>query len=192
MSKKRSVIQFKRRKLGKTNYHHRLSLLKSGKPRLVVRKSSRYIRAQIVVYSPKGDKVVATAVSKELTERGWKYSTKNLPAAYFTGVLCGARAKKAKVDTAILDLGISEPICGSKIYAVMKGVIDAGVKIPHDKKALPSEERLTGGHIREYAKLLAKDKDAYAKQFSAYVKGKADPKVIPDDFKVIKATFGGK
>lgn len=49
-------VPFRRRREGKTNYHKRLKLLKSKKPRLVVRKTLNHHIAQIVVYDPKETK----------------------------------------------------------------------------------------------------------------------------------------
>ena len=63
--------QYKRRRLGKTNYKKRLQLLSSGIPRLVVRKSLNYIRAQIIEFDKKGDKTVASANSRELKKLGF-------------------------------------------------------------------------------------------------------------------------
>ena len=63
-------MQFKRRKEGKTDYQNRLKMLKSGRPRLVVRKSLRYITAQVIEFTPKGDKTLVSATSKELKKLG--------------------------------------------------------------------------------------------------------------------------
>ena len=67
-------MPFRRRREGKTNYKKRLKLLLSKKPRLVVRKSLKYIRAQIVEFDKKGDKTLASAFSRELKKLGWKYA----------------------------------------------------------------------------------------------------------------------
>ncbi|MEM5790957.1 MAG: 50S ribosomal protein L18 [Candidatus Aenigmatarchaeota archaeon] len=140
-------IQFKRRREGKTDYKRRLKLLSSKKPRLVVRKSLKYIRAQIIEFDKKGDKTIASAFSKELEKFGWKYSFKNLPASYLTGLLIGKRAIEKGVKEAILDIGLYPSTKGSKIYACGKGALDAGLKIPIKEEILPSEERIKGEHI---------------------------------------------
>ena len=74
MKDKRRVIPFRRKREGKTNYKKRIAFLTSEKPRLVIRKSLKNITAQIVIYEPKGDKVIASACSAELTKLGWKFS----------------------------------------------------------------------------------------------------------------------
>ena len=84
----------KRRREQKTDYKKRLALLKSGVPRLVIRKSLENMRVQIVSFNPSGDKTVASAFSAELGEFGWKGGNGNLPAAYLTGLLAGLRAKR--------------------------------------------------------------------------------------------------
>lgn len=140
-------MQFKRRREGRTDYSNRLGLLKSGKHRLVVRKSLKYIRAQIIDCGKDGDKTVASSVSSELKTLGWKFACDNLPAAYLTGLLIGKKAKEKNINEAILDLGIYPSTKGSRVYAVVKGAIDAGLKIEHDDKIMPSEERVSGKHI---------------------------------------------
>ncbi len=91
----RIVVQKRRRKERKTDYRKRLKLLTSNKPRLVVRKTNRYIIAQIVKSKEAQDKVIFGYTTKKLSEFNWKYSFKCLPAAYLLGLIIG---KKAKVD----------------------------------------------------------------------------------------------
>jgi large subunit ribosomal protein L18 len=38
---------------------------------------------------------------------------------------------------------------GSKIFAVLKGVLDAGIKCPHGEGMFPDEKRIHGKHIEE-------------------------------------------
>lgn len=169
-------LKFKRRREGKTNYRKRLKLLLSKKPRLIVRRSLSNIRAQFAEYSPKGDKIKITAFSKELAKGGWQYSTDSLPAAYLTGLLCGVRAKEAGIKEAVFDMGLNQPIKGARIYAALKGTIDAGIKIPADAGSFPKEERIKGAHIANYAEKLKKEKpEEYSKRFSSYLAKKADP-----------------
>jgi len=185
MSNKR-VIAFRRKREGKTNYHKRLELLKSKKVRLVVRKTQKYIIVQFVEYVPTGDKIIASATSKDLIKQGWNYSCKNLPSAYLIGYLIG---KKAKVKEAILDLGGHVSIKQNKIYAVVKGVIDSGVKIPCNKEALPSKERIEGSHIVSYAKTL--DEKTAEQKFSGYIKKKADVSKLSENFEAVKKKING-
>jgi len=81
----------RRRREVRTDYHQRLRLLKSGKPRLVARVSNAHVRAQLVTPGSDGDETHAAASSEELGEYGWDAPTGNLPSAYLTGYLAGAR-----------------------------------------------------------------------------------------------------
>jgi large subunit ribosomal protein L18 len=142
----------------KTDYRLRLKLLRSKKPRIVVRKSIRAIRVQFVEYSPAGDKILASAVSTELAkEFGWKYSMSNTPAAYLTGYLAGSRAKEKGVEEGVLDIGLNQPTVGSTLFASLKGVLDAGVNCPHDAQMLPKEDRIYGVHLNKEMKPLVGD-----------------------------------
>ncbi len=136
-------MPFKR--TGKTNYHKRLRLLMSGKPRLVIRKSLTNMTTQIVKYGPEGDKVDLCAHSSELKKFGWNKNKGNIPSAYLTGLLLGIKAKKKGIDNLILDIGVQKP--GQRIYAVLKGAVDAGLNIPHSEDILPDEKRVRGEHI---------------------------------------------
>ena len=90
--------QRRRRKEAKTDYKSRFSLLKSGKPRLVVRKSNRYILVQLVSSDIAQDKIIVRASSKELLSLGWPKekhgSLKTLLAAYLTGYLLARKGKE--------------------------------------------------------------------------------------------------
>ncbi len=144
----KEILKFKRRQEEKTNYKKRLGLLKSGKARLVIRKSLSNIMVQIVNYNQKGDETVVTSTSMSLKKLGWN-RTGNVPAAYLTGLMAGKMAKEKKVDEAVLDLGLQTSTKGSRIYAALKGVVDAGVSVPHSEEILPSEDRISGKHISE-------------------------------------------
>ncbi|MCS7102329.1 MAG: 50S ribosomal protein L18, partial [Candidatus Korarchaeum sp.] len=177
---------FRRRREGKTDYLKRLALLKSRKPRVVVRKTIRYIIVQFVKFKEEGDEVIAYALSKELERYGWVYGGKNLPAAYLTGYLAALRAKKAGVTEAILDIGRFPSTRGSRLYAALKGVLDAGINVPHSEEILPDEERIRGEHISSFAsKLEEEDRDSFERQFSEYLRRGADPKVMPDVFETV-------
>ncbi|NOZ81572.1 MAG: 50S ribosomal protein L18 [Candidatus Micrarchaeota archaeon] len=141
-------VPHRRRREKKTDYRKRLKLLKSGKIRLVVRKSLKHMRVQFIEYAENGDRVVASAFSKELEKMGWKWNCGNVPAAYLTGLLAGIRAA-GKIKEAILDTGLQVSTKGSRIYAALKGVLDSGIHIPHSPEILPSEDRILGKHINE-------------------------------------------
>lgn len=149
MAKKSSYLMpFKRRREQKTDYNKRLSLIKSGKIRLVIRRSLNNVKVQFIEYDAKGDKTLVTAFSTELKKFGWT-RTGNVPGAYLTGLLAGKKAKGKKIEEAILDLGLQTSTKGSRIYAALKGVLDAGIKVPHSKEILPNEDRTKGVHISE-------------------------------------------
>ena len=140
------IMKHRRRREKKTNSRKRLALLLSNKPRLVVRRKLNNISVQLVSYKPEGDITLASAVSQELKKVGWRFSTGNTPAAYLTGYLAGSRAK-SKNDSAVLDTGLHTLTKGSRIYAALKGAVDAGLKIPHSVQIFPKEERIKGTHI---------------------------------------------
>jgi large subunit ribosomal protein L18 len=142
-------VPFRRRRVSKTDYRHRKRLLKSNLPRAIVRKSNKYVRVQFATFDMGGDLIVASAFSKELESLGWKHSKNNAPAAYLTGYLAGKRASKAGVDKAVLDIGLRNPTKDSGVFATLKGIIDAGVEIPHSEEILPSEDRIKGKHVDE-------------------------------------------
>ena len=135
----------RRRKEGKTDYKARLAMIKSEKPRLVIRKSSRYITVQIVQTEIAQDKVIVGTTSKALLKKGWPKelsgSLKSKSAAYLTGLLLGKMAKS--VGPLILDLGINRNIQKSRVYAVLKGALDSGLDVSHNPEALMSDEELT-------------------------------------------------
>lgn len=153
------ILGFRRRRLGMTNYEKRLNLLKSRKTRVVIRKSNRYIQIQFIEYVNKGDKVLTTVSSKNLKKLGWKYSCKNLPAAYLVGFYSGKIAKERKIEEAILDLGLYYITKGSILFAALKGIVDSGLKVPHSPEIFPNENRLKGDN--------SKNKDTIKKDFEA-------------------------
>lgn len=143
-------VKPRRRREGRTDYRRRIRMLKSGKDRMVVRKSLKNIQVQFVRYSEQGDQIIASAVTKDLVNKfKWKYSTSNTPAAYLTGLLAGTRALDKNIKECILDMGLYPPVNNSKIFAVLKGALDAGVKCNHDESKIPSEDRLMGKHLDE-------------------------------------------
>jgi len=143
----RHSVPFRRRREGKTDYRARLSLLKSRLPRAVVRKSLKNIQVQFIEFEMKGDRVLTTASGRELKKFGWNGSCSDIPAAYLTGFLAGKRALKNGIEKAVLDIGIERPTKGNKLFAALKGMLDAGVDIPHGEEMLPNESRIRGAHI---------------------------------------------
>ncbi len=134
----------KRRREGKTNYRKRLILLKSNCPRLVIRKTNKYIILQIIESKHAQDRVLYCVNTKELLKYEWpeskKGSLKSVAACYLGGLLLGRKMKDIK--KVILDSGLIPSTKGSRIYAVVKGVADSGIEINYDEKILPSEDRI--------------------------------------------------
>lgn len=183
----RYSVPFRRRREGKTDYKLRLGLVRSGKPRAVVRTSNKYVYVQIVEAPPSGDVVRASASSKELAKLGWKGGTGNLPSAYLTGALAGRRALTKGIKEAILDIGLRPSTKGSRLYAALKGLTDAGLKVPHSEEILPSTDRLGGAHITEYAKsLLSESSDVYKKRFSGYLSKGLKPEELTGHFEQVR------
>ncbi len=143
------IIKFKRREEGKTNYKKRLRILLADKPRIVIRKSLNNILIQLVEYHPKGDIILGSSHSNELKKLNWKFNNGNIPAAYLTGFLFGNKLKERKEikNDFVLDMGLYFSIKGSRIYAALKGMIDAGLNIPHSKEIFPNDDRIKGKHI---------------------------------------------
>ncbi len=182
-NKKVFTVPYRRKQKGKTNYKTRMILLKSKLPRLVVRKSNKHMMAQLVGYDEKGDKVLKVAHTKELEKYGWEINTRNIPAAYLVGLLIGV---KSKGQEAILDIGLQTPIKGSRIFAVLKGAADGGMKIKVSKEEVPKDERISGKHISGFANHLKDDKHSFEKRFSGYLKHKKDPLKIEEYFEKAK------
>lgn len=149
----------RRRRENKTDYKARRLLLSSGIPRIVVRRTNRYFIIQVVESHEAQDSVIMTATSKELLKNGWDEkmsgSLKSIPAGYLTGILV---AKKLGTGKYIMDLGMARTIKGSRVFAVVKGLIDGGLDIPANEKVFPSEDRLMGGNDN-IKKIVAKVKE---------------------------------
>lgn len=174
------IVAHRRRREGRTNFHKRLELVKSGKKRLVVRKTTSSLVCQIVDYQHSGDRVIASATTKDLSSFGWNGGTGNLPSSYLVGYLCGMRAKESKVKDAILDMGIQRSTKGSRIYAALKGALDSGLNVPCSEEILPSEERIRGLHIENIA-------SSNQGMFSGIKKSGLDAQKIGKHFDEVKA-----
>lgn len=157
-----------------------------------------------------GDVVVASAYAHELPRYGIKVGLTNYAAAYATGLLLARRHLKAlKLDElykgvdevngedynaevegdnpnpfmAVLDVGLARTSTGAKIFAVMKGVADGGIYVPHSEtrfygydseakeySAEAHRDRIFGKHVADYMKLLKDEsEDAYKRQFSKFI-----------------------
>lgn len=175
---------FKRRKKLKTDYNQRLRLLKSSKTRLVVRRSNKHIRVQMINFEITGDRTICEEFSKNLAKYGWKGHTASIPAAYLTGFMLGMKSKK-EISEALLDIGLQISVKGNAVYAAAAGARDAGIKIPMGDIA-PDEKRIKGEHIAQYAQKLKADDAAYKKQFSKYIEKGIEPEKLAEHFETVK------
>ncbi len=160
----RHKVPFRRRREGKTDYRARLALIKSKVPRAVVRRSLKNINVQFIEFHMEGDRILAAATTMELKKYGWSHATCNVPAAYLTGYIAGKRALKNGVEHAVLDIGLMRPTNGNRSFAALKGMIDAGMEIPHSDDILPSEERIQGAHLdveQDFEKVMSSIKEAF-------------------------------
>ena len=143
----------RRRRENRTDYKTRKTLLTSGIPRIVVRRTNKYFILQAVKSKEAQDKVIVTVTSKELLKSGWDIkasgSLKSIPAGYLAGLLF---AKKLKSGKYIVDLGMARTIAGSRVFAVVKGLVEGGLDISASEVVFPSEERVRGEHLKNELK----------------------------------------
>ena len=146
-------IAKRRRRENKTDYLNRLKLLKGGKPRVLFRKTNKYIISQYVTSKEAQDKVELTVNSRDLKIYGWpkefEGGLKSIPASYLTGYLIGKAIKKQGLETPIVDLGMIRVIYKTKAYAFIKGLIDSGLEIQCKEEAFPEEERIKGKKLKK-------------------------------------------
>jgi len=144
----------KRRRLeNRTDYGKRLKLLKSNKPRVLFRRSNKYISSQYIESIESQDFVKINVNSKDLLNYGWPKefsgSLKSIPASYLTGFLIGKKIVKEKLETPILDVGMIRMINKNKAFAFLSGLKDAGVKIKVKEECFPEKERVEGKELKE-------------------------------------------
>ena len=146
-------ISKRRRIENKTDYSKRLKLLKSETPRLVFRKTNRYVLAQYIVSIEAQDKIEIGISSKNLSTYGWpkefEGSLKSLTASYLTGYLIGKQITKKKLETPIIDFGMIRVIAKNKAFAFLKGVADAGVEVNCEEENFPEQERIEGKNMKK-------------------------------------------
>jgi large subunit ribosomal protein L5e len=181
------------------------------KYRLIVRFTNKDVIAQIAYARIEGDVIVCSAYAHELPRYGIKTGLTNYAAAYATGLLLARRHLKSlnlgdiykgaeQVDgvdynaekegdnpnpfTAVLDVGLARTSTGAKVFAVMKGVADGGIYVPHSEtrffgydpeskeyNAEAHRDRIFGKHVADYmTELKDKDEDAYNRQFARLIK----------------------
>ena len=168
----------------KTNYRKREKLLIGKKDFVTVNVSDQNVSAQLIRPDLLGDKVMASVHSNELLSYGWKGSRKNIPTTYLVGLLLGKKCLQKKITSAILYIGKRH--FTTKIAACLKGLSEAGLEMPFSKDIIPSEERIQGNHIAEYAKKIKTNDDLYKSRFSSNLGLGLDPEKYPSHFSEVK------
>ena len=121
-------------------------MLMSKRDFISINVTNENTQVQILKPGISGDKVIASAHSRFLIKDGWKGSRKNIPAAYLTGYFAGKKAVSKGVNNAIIYSGTRKYT--QRMAAVVKGVVDAGLKVPSDEETFPPEERINGEHLK--------------------------------------------
>ena len=159
----------RRRRENKTDYLKRLKLLKSDSPRIVFRKTNKYLIVQYTTSEETKDKIEIGMTSKKLINYGWpkdlEGSLKSLPASYLVGLLIGKEILKNKKETPIVDFGMIRIVSKSKVHAFLKGLIDSGIKLKHKKENFPNDERISGKHLKkDFSKIFNEIKSKIEKE----------------------------
>ena len=139
-------MYFRRRREGKTNFAKRLAMIKSGKTRMVVRRTNKDIIVQFVDFSPKGDRTLLTVKGSHLAKAHKWPSKRNVWSAYLLGLMAGRMAQGKGLKEFVFDMGMYVPSKGSVVFAALKGAADSGLstrfeedKVPNDKLSNPPE-----------------------------------------------------
>ena len=163
------VHTLKRIRTHKTNYRKRQALLVSKQDFVTIKITNQNVIAQVLKPEIRGDIVRVSTHSRELRRYGWKGSLNSLPACFLVGLVLGRKALEKGVDKAILYIG-NKPFT-SRIAACMKGIVQAGINIPISSESYPTEHRLNGQHIAEYAlKIKTEDINKYNRYFSSLLR----------------------
>lgn len=186
----RYVVPFKRRKIGRTRYKKRFALLRSSKPRLVVRKKNRDLIVQVVDFGYEGDRVFVTVNGKVIAKQFNWPSRRNMPTAYLIGLYAAKLARQKGVTEAVPDIGLHSPTKGGIVFGAVKGAMDGGLKINMNMEI--NSGRMSGKHVADYAKILKeKNEEEYRKRFSSYLKQEVNPEKIPELFEQVVKKIRG-
>ncbi len=184
-------VPFRRRRSGKTDYRKRKIMILSNIPRFVVRCSLKHITAQIIDAHSIGDKTLVSSSSQEISKKfGWKAYCRNLPMAYIVGFLIGHKALSQGIDRTIFDIGLKKASKGGRVFATLKGAVDAGLNMQYNAKIMPPESRIRGEHIVSFAKeLFDSDPLLYEKTFSGYLSQNLKPEQLSEHFEEVKRSI---
>lgn len=133
----------RRRREGRTNYQKRLGMVKSGLPRMVVRRSNRYVTVQFINFDPLGDRTLLNVTGPTLAKKFNWQAKRNVWSAYLTGLYAGTLAKKAGVSDFILDSGMYTASAGNIVFAALKGALDSGLKTNFEEDKIPLKKLST-------------------------------------------------
>jgi large subunit ribosomal protein L18 len=131
------TLYARRRRSGKTNYAKRLALIKSGKTRMVVRRTNSNVIVQFIQFDPIGDKTLLTVSGAHLAKLYKWPAKRNVWTAYLAGLFAGKLAKEKGVKEFVFDMGMHVPSKGAVVFAALKGAVDAGLKASFDKDKVP-------------------------------------------------------
>ena len=156
---------FRRKMEKRTNYRKRRKMILSRMPALYIRVSNKNVYAQVLVPEVVGDRTAVQANSKELQKAGWTYGRKSFPSAYLVGLLIGKRAIKGGLKEVLFYSGNNVFKAKTKLTGVIKGAVEAGLKVRCDDEIFPEDDAVNGERIVKYAAML-KAKGYKGQQFS--------------------------
>tara|TARA_Y100000589_G_C27072839_1_gene596203 strand:- start:17 stop:385 length:369 start_codon:yes stop_codon:yes gene_type:complete len=105
-----------------------------------------------VTWAAEGDKVALNVTGNDLVKKhAWPetMSKKSVPASYLVGYALGKAAIAAGHEDAVLDIGLAASTPGGRVFAALRGMVEAGLNVPHSEEILPSDDRISGAHIDE-------------------------------------------
>jgi len=163
-------IAKRRRRENKTDYSKRMKLLRGEFPRIIFRKTNKYIIAEYITSQEAQDKIEIGMNSGALIKYGWpkdmKGSLKSIPASYLMGFLIGKKVLSSKKDNPILDSGMIRNLHKTKVYAFLKGLVDSGLKMKYKEGIFPEKERIEGKHMKkDFSKTFNEIKSKIEKEF---------------------------
>jgi len=146
-------VSKRRRKENKTDYLNRIKLLKSNIPRVVFRKTNKYLIVQYVESKNAQDTIKIGITTKDLSKYGWpnefKGSLKSIPASYLIGFLMAKKISKEKLEKPIIDFGMARTLHKTKIYGFIKGLMDGGIHVSDKENIFPEEDRIKGKSLKK-------------------------------------------
>jgi large subunit ribosomal protein L18 len=106
----------------------------------------------LVTWAAEGDKVALNVTGNDLVKKySWpdNMSKKSVPASYLVGFALGKAALAAGHEDAVLDIGLAASTPGGRVFAALRGMVEAGLNVPHSEEILPDDDRINGTHIDE-------------------------------------------